>query len=165
LAGVIAIAWPNAFSSPTSAPIGIAYVILAAVGVSMGNVAIKRVTGRADAVMTMGLQLLIGAVPLAVLSLLTEDVSSMIWSPDLVVILVILSIAGTSIAFWLWFEVLENVELNRANAFTFLVPILGLAIGAVFFEERFGWNQAAGIALILAGIACVQRDGRRPLPG
>ncbi|MCG2601419.1 MAG: DMT family transporter, partial [Achromobacter sp.] len=84
------------------------------------------------------------------------------WSAQFVLILVVLSIAGTSVAFWLWFGALKQVALNRANAFTFLVPIFGLAIGAVFFGERLSWAQAAGVALVVAGIAIVQLSPPRP---
>src|SRR3546814_7992808 len=111
--------------------------------------------------MAMGFQLLIGAAPLALLSMLTEDISSLTWSTEFVLVLVALSVFGTSLAFWLWFEALEKVALNRANAFTFLVPIFGLAIGAALFGERLAWIQAAGVVLVLVGIVLVQRDARR----
>jgi drug/metabolite transporter (DMT)-like permease len=73
---------------------------------------------------------------------------------------VVLSVLGTSLPFWLWFVALERVELNRANAFTFLVPILGLAIGAALFDERLAWIQAVGVVLVLTGILLVQRGAR-----
>jgi drug/metabolite transporter (DMT)-like permease len=114
--------------------LGLAYVVLAATGVSVGNIGIKRLTGHVDPIMAMGFQLLIGAVPLALLSVLTEDVSSLTWSREFVLVLVVLSALGSSLALWLWFEALERVEL-RANAFTFLVPIFGIAIGAAFLAS------------------------------
>jgi drug/metabolite transporter (DMT)-like permease len=122
LAGIAVIAWPGlAGDSARGYSQGIAYVLLAATGVSIGNVAIKRLTGQADPIMAMGFQLLIGAAPLALLSMLTEDVSLLAWSPEFILVLVALAVLGSSLAFWLWFEVLEQVTLNRANAFTFLV--------------------------------------------
>ncbi|MGB5234722.1 MAG: EamA family transporter [Candidatus Macondimonas sp.] len=69
--------------------------------------------------MAMGYQLLIGAAPLALLSILTEDVSLLMWSPEFVLVLVALAGLGSSLAFWLWFEVLERVTLNLANASRF----------------------------------------------
>lgn len=158
-AGIAAIAGPGLVAGePASYTLGVGYVAVAAVGVASGNIAIKRLTGRVDAIMTMGWQLLIGAAPLALLSVLTEDVSSFAWSGEFITVLAVLAVLGTSLAFWLWFAALERVELNRANAFTFLVPIFGLAIGAALFQERLGWMQAAGAVLVLAGIALVQRD-------
>lgn len=165
LAGIAAIAWPALVAGDqASYTLGIGYVALAAIGVASGNIAIKRLTGQTDAVMTMGWQLLIGAAPLALLSGLTEDVSSLRWSSEFIVVLVTLSVLGTSLAFWLWFSALEQVALNRANAFTFLVPIFGLMIGAALFAERLEWTQAAGAILVLTGIALVQRDARVTAP-
>lgn len=161
LAGIAAIALPGlAVGDIPGYTLGIAYVVLAATGVSVGNIAIKRLTGQVDAIMAMGFQLLIGAVPLALLSMLTEDLSLLVWSTEFTLILVTLSVLGTSLAFWLWFSALEKVSLNRANAFTFLVPIFGLVIGAVLFDERLAWIQAAGVVLVVAGIMLVQRDAR-----
>ena len=160
-AGIAAIAWPGlADGNIENYSLGIAYVMLAVTGVSIGNITIKRLTGHVDAIMAMGFQLLIGAAPLAFLSMLTEDVASVTWSVDFALVLVVLAVFGSSLAFWLWFAALEQVELNRANAFTFLVPIIGLAIGAALFDERLAWIQAAGVALVLAGIFLVQRGAR-----
>jgi drug/metabolite transporter (DMT)-like permease len=159
LAGIAAIAWPGLTAGDIPGyGLGIAYVVLAATGVSIGNIAIKRLTGQVDAIMAMGFQLLIGAAPLALLSMLTEDVASLSWSVDFALVLVVLAVFGSSLAFWLWFAALEQVKLNRANAFTFLVPIFGLGIGAALFEERLAWVQVAGVLLVLAGIVLVQRD-------
>jgi len=74
-----------------------------------------------------------------------------------VLILVALAVFGSALAFWLWFEALERVSLNRANAFTFLVPIFGLVVGAAFFGERLEAIQAMGVFLVLTGIFLVQR--------
>lgn len=161
LAGIATIAWPGlATGEIRGYALGIAYVVLAAVGVSVGNVAIKRLTGQVDAVMAMGLQMLIGAAPLALVSILTEDVASLAWSTEFALVLVTLSVFGSALVFWLWFSALEKVDLSRANAFTFLVPIFGLAVGAALFDERLGWLQGVGVALVLSGIALVQRDAR-----
>lgn len=156
-AGIAGIAWPALSGSVSEGyTLGIVYAALAAGGVTVGNLAIKTLAGQTDAVMAMGLQMLIGMLPLAVLSLLTEDISTLAWSAEFVLILLSLSLFGTSLAFWLWFAALERVGLSQANAFTFLVPILGLGIGAIFFDERFGTAQAMGLALVLTGIVFVQ---------
>lgn len=157
-AGIVVIAWPGLFSEGVSGyAIGIAYVALAAIGVAVGNLAIARLAGQADAIMAMAFQLLVGAVPLAAVSILTEDVSTVTWSAEFILVLLSLSLLGTSLPFLLWFKALEVTELSRANAFTFLVPIFGLVIGATVFEERLEWTHAAGVALVLAGLLLVQR--------
>lgn len=160
-AGVIAIAWPGLVSGNVSGYVlGIAYAVLSAAGEAVGRIAMKDLPEATDAIMAMGLQLLLGAVPLALLSVSMEDFSSLTWSGEFVALLAVLAMLGTALPLWLWFAALKEVELNRANAFTFLIPLLGLAIGAAFFNERLGLIQVAGAALILVGIAFVQRDAQ-----
>ena len=130
--GIIAIAWPGLMTGDVRGySLGIAYISVAATGVAIGNVAIKRLSNDVDAVMAMGAQLLIGAIPLAVLSMTTEDLASFTWSSEFLGILLILSLFGSALVFWMWFEALKKIDLNRANAFTFLVPLFGLAINGV----------------------------------
>ena len=90
--------------------------------------------------------------------MLTEDVSVLTWSTEFLVVLVGLAVLGSSLAFWLWFEALERVDLNRANAFTFLVPIFGLMIGAAFFGVRLVAVQIVGVVLVVIGNFLVQRS-------
>lgn len=160
-AGIIAIAWPGLVSSDVNGyALGIAYIFLAVTGEAMSNVVLKRLPDETDAMMVMGFQLVLGAAPLAVVSVWTENATSVTWSADFVAVLVVLSVFGTALPYWLWFAALKRVELSRANAFRFLTPLFGLAIGAAFFGERLGWDQAVGTALVLAGIAFVLYDAK-----
>lgn len=160
-AGIALIAWPGLAAGVEGAVLGLGYVMLAAAGVSVGNIAIKRLAGRSDPAMAMGAQLLVGAVALALLAGLTERPAALAWSGEFALVVLTLALFGSALAFWLWAAALRRVPLNRANAFTFLVPILGLAMGAAFYGERLGLPEAAGAALVVAGIALVQRDGGR----
>jgi len=166
LIGIVMIAWPGlAADGRESYVIGIAYSALAAGGLAIGNIAMGRLAGKTDAIMTMGFQLLTGAVPLAIASMVTEGTSAVTWSGKFVVILIVLAVFGTALAYWLWFSVLRDVSLSRANAFTFLVPVFGLAIGAALFDERLAWLQVAGIGAVLGGVALVQNEVRLPVRG
>ena len=158
--GILAIASPGlSDGGAQDYALGIAYIILAAVGVAIGNIAIKRLPDDVDGIMAMGFQLLIGSMALGVLAVSTEDLRSMVWTGDFVIILVVLSTLGTSAVFWLWFSTLRHVALSRAVAFTFLVPLFGLVIGGVLFDERLGQVEILGASLIVAGILAVQFSG------
>ena len=154
--GIVLIAAPNVLSGTSGDYIeGIAYIALSALGITIANVAMKRLAGRVDALMGMGIQLFLGAIPLAVLALATEDMEQIQWSLEFGVVLLALALLGTSVVFWLWFSVLEEVDLSRANAFSFLVPVFGLAIGVGLFGETIGWISATGVTLTIVGIAFV----------
>ena len=108
--------------------------------------------------------MLIGALPLLVIAWAFEQPQEIIWSSRFVFALVSLSLPGTALVYWLWFSILEKVPLNRANAFSFLIPIFGLSMGALFYGETMGWSEAGGIGLTLLGIVLVNRTIRiRPM--
>ena len=151
-AGILIIAGPRILQGPLALSTGFAYVLLAAFGVAVGNIAIKKLSGRVDAAIAMGLQLLIGAIPLAFLALLTEDQGQIDWSPVFIASLLGLAIPGTALAFWLWQYTLGKIELSKANVFSFLVPVFGLTIGAAFFGERLTPLIIAGTAIATAGV-------------
>lgn len=139
---------------------GIVLIQLAAVGIAVGNVALKRLAGRVDILRAMGWQLVIGSLPLILLAGTIEDVSSIDWSIRFVTNLIVLSVLGTAVAFVLWFALLQETGLSRLNVFTFLTPIFGLIIGVGFFAERLHMLEIVGIALGLLGIYGVTRPVR-----
>ncbi|MFV2034423.1 MAG: DMT family transporter [Halocynthiibacter sp.] len=156
--GIVFIATPQLLGDQAANyALGVTYILLAAMGITVSNVLIRRIAGQVDALMAMGFQMLIGGVPLAVVAVVFEEPMSIDWTGDFALILLALSLFGSSLVYWLWFSVLENMPLNRANAFSFLVPVFGLSMGALFFGETLGWPEFAGIGLTLIGIALVNR--------
>jgi len=155
-AGILVIALPQlAGGAQDGTAIGFAYIVLAAVGVTVSNVAIKSIAGEVDGLFAMGFQLLIGSIPLAIVAFAFEDQAAIQWTSVFVMSLLGLALFGSALVYWLWFSVLEVVELNRAIVFSFLVPIFGLTIGALFFDERLSAVQLSGIILVIVGIVFV----------
>lgn len=157
--GILLIAAPQ-FRTPAGGLFGqgVAYILLAAVGITVSNVLIRVLAGRVDTVMAMGSQMLIGAVPLMGAAFLFEDPMSVAVSQRFILILIGISLFGTSLAYWLWSEILRTTDLSRANAFAFLVPGFGLAMGVVFFGETIGLLTGLGILVTLVGIAMTNMD-------
>lgn len=164
-AGIVLISVPQ-LQTPTADMfgLGIAYILLAAIGITVSNVLIRALADRVDLLMAMGLQMLIGGFPLMLGAALFEDPLSVTVSPRFLLILLAISLLGTSVAYWLWSEILRTTELSRANAFAFLVPGFGLAMGAAFFGETIGLLAGIGILGTLTGIALMNSDRSTPSP-
>lgn len=160
--GIVLIAAPQ-LQMPGASGKGIGYILLAALGITISNVLIRRIAKRVDLLMAMGAQMLIGAVPLVGGAVILEDFSTVAFSPQFLAILGSLSLLGSALAYWLWSDILRTTELGRANSFSFLVPVFGLIMGAGFFDEKLNWIAASGIAATLAGIALV--NSRRTTTG
>ena len=111
--------------------------------------------------MAGGLQLLIGAIPISFLALLTETPTAIDWSPQFIISLLGLALPGTALAYWLWQIALQTLDVSKAAAFSFLVPIIGVTVGAMFFSEPFTLNVIGGGALAAFGVYLASRPSSR----
>lgn len=59
----------------------------------------------------------------------------------------------TALAYVLYFRIIERAGPQRALTVTFLVPVFGVAYGALFLGERLDEHVLLGAAVILAGTA------------
>jgi drug/metabolite transporter (DMT)-like permease len=118
----------------------------------------KRVPPTLDPLTAMGWQLLLGSIPLAAGAAALEHMPAPAAILNMGPILLLLAVIGTALPFAIWFSVLRSQPLRKANSYTFLTSIFGLAIGAAFFRERLGWLQIAGVALTLLGVHLAQRS-------
>ncbi len=89
-------------------------------------------------------------LPLAVVSLPEE-------APSLVVALSMLGLAllSTSVAYLIYFRLIENVGPTSTVTVTLLVPVFGLLFGVLLLEEPFGPGTLAGLAIILTSVVLI----------
>jgi drug/metabolite transporter (DMT)-like permease len=158
--GIVVIAAPQLFASDQeSYAVGVSYIILAALGITVSNVMLKQIADTVDPLMAVGLQLLIGSIPLAVIAVMTEDITLIQWSAGFVLAWLGLALFGSALVYVIWMSVLAEVPLSRANAFSFLVPVFGLTIGFLYYGEALGWPERTGIVLALVGVTMVTQKG------
>jgi drug/metabolite transporter (DMT)-like permease len=70
-----------------------------------------------------------------------------------------LAICCTALGFGLFYRLLAQVGPTGALSVTFLVPVFGMAWGTAFVGERPTLTTAAGLLIILAGVALVNGVG------
>ncbi|HAE28730.1 MAG TPA: EamA/RhaT family transporter [Hyphomonas adhaerens] len=151
--GIALIAAPKILAAGgDSTLLGIGFVAIATGGVAAGNIAIKNVSARVEASMAMGLQFVIGAVPLALLAAIGLDPFAITWSASFTLSLIILALPGTALAYWLWQKVLQSLDVSQAASFSFLIPLIGVSTGSAFFRETVGVNTVLGAALAATGV-------------
>ena len=172
LVGIIITALPSLVSGGAADSLaGVGLILLGAIGVAVSNVFLKRLAGQIDPLMATGWQFVLGSLPLLLIAAGFETPGPDMWSVQFALNLLILSLVGTALAYVLWFWLLQRSTLNRLNVFTFLTPIFGLILGAVFFGERLAALQVAGVALTILAVgqlrppeeaqATVLEDGRK----
>lgn len=157
-AGVVTMVLPRLLADGGGAySRGVALIVLAAIGVAVGNILMKRVADRVDPLMAMGLQLAFGGVPLLLAAAIMESPSAALGTPRFLGVVSALALLGTAWPFYLWFSLLRSSALSRANAFSFLTPVFGIVIGLGFFGETASLAEFGGIALVLLGMRQVTK--------
>lgn len=71
--------------------------------------------------------------------------------------LVWLGLLGSCVAYLLYFYLINAWGPTRATLVTYVFPVVGLALGIIFLNETADWRLAVGAALIVGGIAVVNR--------
>ncbi|MDP3448991.1 MAG: EamA family transporter [Anaerolineaceae bacterium] len=68
-----------------------------------------------------------------------------------------LGLLGSFIASILWYKLLNDIGPSRVSMTTYLLPLIGITLGAIVLDEKIGWRLLAGGILIILGIIIVNR--------
>lgn len=150
------------FETVGTSPAGLAWVLASAVSWAVGTIIMKRVAWRTNMVAIAGWQLLIGAVPIAVIAALAEHFvmhqasAAALWS------MLFLIFAGLIAGYALWFKIVAIFPATVASIGALMIPIVGVASGALVLGEPVTWAEALALALVIAAVALVLL--KRPSP-
>jgi O-acetylserine/cysteine efflux transporter len=160
-AGMIVLAAYKVASGLTGTVIGFALVIGAAIAWAVGNIIAKRGAGAhgADMFALTVWSSLVPPLPLAALGFEFEGgaaivdavagMSLLAWGCVLV-----MSYGATLFGFGSWNALLHRYPTALISPFALLIPVSGLASGAVFLGESLAPVQFLGVALVFAGLVC-----------
>lgn len=133
--------------------LGVVIPLLAALSAASESIIVKGSAPREDVLRVTAWQFLGASVMLGAVSSAVEAGTPITWSRTFVVSLVVLALPGSAFGTALWYWLTQRDEVGRLSLVLFLVPVLGLALGAVLFGERVPAAQLLGAALIV--LACV----------
>ncbi|MDG5489016.1 EamA family transporter [Sphingomonas sp. BGYR3] len=143
--------------------LGIGITLLGVMSASSANVLQGTQTARAYPMATMlGHAMLIGAVidALAALALVGPPVFD--WRPGYIAGLLFLGIAGSAIAFPLYYGVIRAIGPARAAYNGVVVPVIAMLLSTLFEGYRWSVLAALGGVLVLVGLVVALR-ARRPV--
>lgn len=154
LAGVLVLLSSD-FEKIGTNPIGAVFVLGAAVSWAIGTIIVKRVHWTIDLYALAGWQLLIGLIPIAVIALATErfalheaSVQAM-WAGLYVMFL------GLIAGYALWFKIIEILPVTIASIGALMIPVIGVASGALILGEPVGWIEGLALVLVLGAVSLV----------
>ncbi|HEY8987558.1 MAG TPA: EamA family transporter [Candidatus Limnocylindrales bacterium] len=107
-------------------------------------------------------QVFFGLVVISVLAFLTEHPFAVVPAPESLFAVVWLGLLGSGLAYLGYFRILQNWGATRASMVAYLLPIYGIALGALVLQEPIAPSTLLGTALVIGGIALVNsRYGTR----
>ncbi len=136
---------------------GTGLMLLAAVSMALGTVAIRYVARYCDVVSASGWHMLLGGVPLLLLSGLTEtEPWQHLSAPDWLAI-AYTSVFGGAVAYGLFFYFASTRNLTSFSALTFLTPVFALVLGYISLGETLTGQQWVGVAVTLASVYLINQ--------
>ena len=128
--------------------------LMAALCWATGTILIKRLrsTTPVDLLTLTAWQMILGAVPLVVLSLVVTERPTD-WSISYMGILAFMSIGSTAMCWWLWIYILDRVPAWEASLSVLGTPVVAILSSRLTFGEAFKTSEVAGILLIGTGLA------------
>jgi drug/metabolite transporter (DMT)-like permease len=152
-AGVVLIATPT-LAGPSGVD-GPLLALAASVGLAASSIIVKRMPPQLDVLSVTAWQLVIGSVPLLLLSAVLEPAPAISWNATFLGLLLFLALPGTAVANAVWYWLIRREDVGRLTMFFFLVPVLGLLLATAVFGEPIGLLEAIGVGLTFAGIGAV----------
>lgn len=135
-----------------------AMTIILANGVMVaGNLCYKRWQNDCGLLVSHLVQLAVGGVSLLALSANTENWNSISWDSNFWIAQAFLVFGVSFGAMLTWLFLLSRGSASKAGAFLFLVPLFGLAEGAVILHESLSRTDLLGAALTTGCIYIAQK--------
>lgn len=89
----------------------------------------------------------------ALLPLLPFTIPTTVPSPTIVLAVLALALFSTSLAYLLYFRLIQNIGASKALTVTYLVPVFAVLWGTLFLREPITFAMISGCCLILLGTA------------
>lgn len=142
-------------------PLGVVLCIGGALALAVATLTVRGASSGGNLLMVVGLQMLVGAVALGLISAMSETISVR-WSPAFLAAFAYqIAVPGLA-ATLIWFALVGRIGSTRAATFHFLNPFFGVAIAAALLGEVVRPLDLLGVAIAMAGILAVQVSRSRP---
>ena len=150
--GLVVLVSPNLSEGINASFWGIMAVVLASASYGVGWVWVKKRLTGIKSFKAPATQLLIATLYLIPISFFTESsVSVSSWSSLTLISILSLGVLGTAVAFILYFKLIAQAGASYASMVTYLVPVIGVLLGAIVLNEVITVWMLAGASLILYG--------------
>lgn len=135
------------------------WMFLSAQSMAVGTIMVRWVSKYSDPIMATGWHMVLGGIPLLVISVLNHDpalnghIQELTWSD--IVALGYTSIFGSAVSYGVYFYNATRGSLTTLSSLTFLTPMFASIFGFLYLGETFAPEQIGGALLTLVAIYMV----------
>ena len=135
---------------------------------SVGSIAQRRLKTRAHPYVSGGVQQLATGVVFFVIALFDGQTSH--WTTSAVASVTYLAIFGGVVGYSAYIFSMDRLPVAIVSIYTYINPVVAVALGWLFYREQLGWREIAAMAIIFAGVAMVKgfswpgKRGKRQRP-
>jgi len=159
--GGIAVLFAGSLSSSRSSVLGGLAVLAAVVFSAWSAVFAKSETARIDSVLSTCVQLVFGAVLLFGASAAVERGSPSNWTRHALLAVLFLAVAGSAVAFGLYYWLLKHMQAYQASTISLIVPIVAMLEGGLALGEPISLTMIIAASVVLLAVGSVLRAERR----
>jgi drug/metabolite transporter (DMT)-like permease len=157
VAGIIFISLPSLRISDGTGLKGPLFALATSGLAAITNIVVKRLLERQELLRMVTWQLLLGGIILLFASFAFESWANIQLTPGFFVIVLLLGIFGTAFTNYAWYTLIQWEDVGKVSMYFFLVPVLGLLSGVLFYRESVTLAQSMGVALIILGTILLSR--------
>lgn len=132
-------------------------MLLSALSMSAGTIIVGYVKRHADPIVATGWHMILGGIPLIVMSALweTNQVSELL--PGDWLGMGYATVFGTAITYGMFFYLAANGNMTSVSALIFLAPVFALLFSSLFLGEQLSNIQWIGVSLTLVSVYLVNQ--------
>ncbi len=163
--GVALLASRDLDGSSSNPVIGQITMLIASVSYAFNAIVLRRYLRGVESFTIAGTSLVAGAIPMTLVVLIASP-----WPGadhvhlDALLAVLTLGLLNTVLAYFMFFRLIAVWGATRTTLVTYVMPPVGVTLGALFLDEVVDWKIVVGAALILAGIVVVNWRRSKPKP-
>lgn len=139
-----------------AALIGFLILQVGVVSWTFGSIFQRRAAIDAHPAVTGAVQQLTVGLAYFPIALLTPYHHPILWHTRSALAVVYLAIFGGIVGYSSYMYALENLPVAITSVYPYINCGVAVTLGWLFYREPFGWREAAGMAIIFAGVAIVK---------
>lgn len=127
--------------------------VSAAICWAMGTVLVKKLRSRTrvNLLSITAWSNLIGSLPIALIVAFADE-PPVVWTPEFIGIMLVLTLISTAFCWWLWTSILDRVPAWEASLLVLGTPVIAIFCSRVILNEGFSGYEIAGILLVGFGL-------------